>query len=140
MSTQLFLSKLKEENISISRKILDTCTAKRIFLFYGRIGAGKTTLIKHFCQVLGVIEPVSSPTYSLIHEYEGTHGPVYHFDFYRLEDEMEALDIGVEEYFDSGDYCFVEWPEKISGILPDNSIRIHIKVIENEVREIAVNC
>ncbi len=138
MGSQLFLSKLKDENISISRKILDTCKEKKIFLFSGRIGAGKTTLIKDFCQILGVREEVVSPTFSLVHEYEGANGSIYHFDFYRIQHEEEAYDIGIEEYFDSGAYCFVEWPEKIKNMVPDDSVLISIDVLDHEVRQFTV--
>jgi tRNA threonylcarbamoyladenosine biosynthesis protein TsaE len=100
-----------------------------IFIFKGAMGAGKTTLIKQICKSLGVISETSSPTFSLINEYETNRGEVvYHFDFYRLESEDEAYDYGYEEYFYSGNKCFIEWPEKTPGLIPDKFITIEIDV------------
>lgn len=87
---------------------------------------GKTTLIKELCKQLGVVENVSSPTFSIVNEYEAKEEKIYHFDFYRLKDEQEAFDLGYEEYFYSGNYCFVEWPEKIENLLPENAVSISI--------------
>jgi len=103
-------------------------TDKRILLFDAPMGAGKTTFIKALCAVLGVEENVSSPTFSIVNEYHGTDGPIYHFDFYRLKDEQEAYDLGYEEYFYSGNYCLVEWPQKIPNLLPDNALFIEIRI------------
>lgn len=100
----------------------------KIFLFYGEMGAGKTTLIKALCRCLGVSDTVSSPTFSIVNEYSSSEGPVYHFDFYRLKTETEALDLGYEDYFYSGNYCFIEWPEKISNLIPPHSLKIEISV------------
>ena len=101
----------------------------RVIAFYGEMSAGKTTFIKYLCQELGV-DPstVNSPTYSIINEYE-TRGDqlIFHFDFYRIKDENEAYDMGYENYFYSNHYCFIEWPEKIANLLPENLLRIHIK-------------
>ncbi|MFA6248514.1 MAG: tRNA (adenosine(37)-N6)-threonylcarbamoyltransferase complex ATPase subunit type 1 TsaE, partial [Mucilaginibacter sp.] len=87
-------------------EILNFAGDTRIFLFYGDMGAGKTTLIKSLCEALGISDSVTSPTFSIVNEYESNNGPVYHFDFYRLKDQSEALDMGYEEYFYSGNYCF----------------------------------
>lgn len=87
---------------------------------------GKTTLIKELCRQLGVKENVSSPTFSIVNEYAAKEGNIYHFDFYRLKDEQEAFDFGYEEYFYSGEYCFVEWPEKIENLLPEDAVSISI--------------
>jgi len=103
----------------------------RVVLFQGEMGSGKTTLIKEVCRQLGVSEEVSSPTFSLVNEYQGKMGPVYHFDFYRLEAEEEALDFGVEEYLDSGHWCLLEWPEKISNLLPEEYTTLIIEYCEN---------
>ena len=93
------------------------------------MGSGKTTLIKAICQKLGVKDPTSSPTFSIINEYRSPGGePIYHFDFYRLKNEQEALDIGCEEYFYSGNLCLVEWPERIKNLLPEGALRVEIKV------------
>jgi len=112
---------------SVAQKLLQTFSDKRIFALYGEMGAGKTTLIKALCKELGVIDPVSSPTFALVYEYRtATGSPVYHFDFYRIKDEKEAIDIGVEEYFYSGNNCFLEWPEKISNLLPEETVHLQI--------------
>jgi tRNA threonylcarbamoyladenosine biosynthesis protein TsaE len=106
----------------------------KVFAFFGEMGSGKTTFIKSICQQLGVKSPMSSPTFSLVNEYITAEGkPVYHFDFYRVKSENEAIEIGVEEYFYSGYYCFAEWPEKILNLLPKDFVRVNIE-IENELR------
>jgi tRNA threonylcarbamoyladenosine biosynthesis protein TsaE len=107
---------------------------EKIFLFYGDMGAGKTTFIKSLCQSLGIQEPVTSPTFSIVNEYRGDTAKIYHFDFYRLKKQEEALDMGYEEYFYSGNYCFIEWPEKIADLLPEHYIRIDISVLSNQER------
>ena len=103
--------------------------SNRVIAFYGDMSAGKTTFIKYLCQELGV-DPslVNSPTYAIVNEYE-TLGDklVFHFDFYRIKDENEAYDMGYENYFYSNHYCFIEWPEKIANLLPENLLRIHIE-------------
>jgi tRNA threonylcarbamoyladenosine biosynthesis protein TsaE len=100
-----------------------------VWVFYGEMGAGKTTLIKRICKGLGVHSPMTSPTFSIVNEYNDSAGRVfYHFDFYRLKNEEEAYDIGVEEYLDSGNLCFVEWPERIPTILPPSRFEIHIEI------------
>ena len=104
------------------------------------MGAGKTTLIKEIARQFGIEDTVSSPTFSIVNEYQGKEGEAfYHFDFYRVEDAEEALDIGVDEYFYSGKYCFVEWAEKIAAYLPDSFALVEIEVDENEQREITIN-
>lgn len=101
------------------------------------MGAGKTTLIKQFCQFLGIEDEVSSPTFSLVNEYESNIGPVYHFDLYRIRSVEELYDIGYEDYFFSGYLCLVEWPEMASEIIPENHISVRIRV-ENDQRIITV--
>lgn len=122
----------------VSATILEHTATQRIFLFYGEMGAGKTTLIKALCANLGVREPATSPTFSIVNEYESSCGKVYHFDFYRLKTETEALDMGYEEYFYSGAYCFIEWPEKIPTLLPEHFVRVSIGLAGGEEREISV--
>jgi len=107
---------------------------EKIFLFYGDMGAGKTTLIKSLCECLGVKEPATSPTFSIVNEYQGGSSKIYHFDFYRLKNQSEALDLGYEEYFYSGSYCFIEWPEKVPDLWPDHYIRVDIQVISDAER------
>lgn len=112
---------------------------KRVFAFFGEMGSGKTTLIKALCKSLGVSENVNSPTFALVNQYEDAAGkPVFHFDFYRIEKEQEAIDMGISEYFSSGHYCFVEWSEKILHLLPEDSVNIHITV-KNETRIITTD-
>ena len=103
--------------------------SNKVIAFYGEMSAGKTTFIKYLCQELGV-DPtlVNSPTYAIVNEYETRDDQlVFHFDFYRIKDENEAYDMGYENYFYSNHYCFIEWPEKIANLLPENLLRIHIE-------------
>ncbi|MDB4927352.1 MAG: tsaE [Mucilaginibacter sp.] len=102
------------------------------------MGAGKTTLIKSLCEALGVAGSVTSPTFAIVNEYAGTNAKIYHFDFYRLKNQTEALDMGAEEYFYSGNYCFIEWAEKIPDMLPHHYISISIEVLNDEKRKISV--
>ncbi len=107
------------------------------WLFIGEMGAGKTTLIKAICEVKGVLDEVNSPTFSIVNEYLTADGEtLYHFDFYRLEQEVEALDIGIEEYFYSGNVCLMEWPERVEGLLPDTFLRIDITENTDHTRTI----
>ena len=117
----------------ISSEILKLSKSKKI-VFHASMGAGKTTLIKSICEQLNVVDVVKSPTFSIVNEYiSEINGKVYHFDFYRLEDKREAFDIGIEFYFDSSSYCFVEWPSMIEDLLPNDFDHIYIDV-ENELR------
>ena len=111
-----------------AREFINHIGEARVFAFYGSMGAGKTTFIKAVCQELGVTDVVTSPTFAIVNEYADRNGePVYHFDFYRLKSLDEAYDIGYEEYFYSGCYCFTEWTEKIEPLLPDRYVRIGIE-------------
>jgi len=116
-----------DELDAVAHRILSEGRQQSVWLFEGEMGAGKTTLIKALCRALGVVSMVQSPTFSIVNEYTTHEGrPVYHFDCYRLRNEAEALDIGVEEYFDSGNYCFVEWPERITALWPATYYRVSI--------------
>ena len=116
----------------IAKKILNKYSVERKFLFFGDLGAGKTTLIKELSLQLGVLDNVSSPTFSIVNEYTSVkYGKIYHFDFYRLNNEYEAFDLGCEEYFLSNNYCFVEWPEKVNSFLNKNMVKINISVKSN---------
>lgn len=118
------------------RQILLTCKAMRIFAFFGEMGSGKTTLIRHICQALGVMESVTSPTFALVNSYHSPTGPVHHFDLYRLRREEEAYDIGLEEYLDSGQYCLIEWPERIPNLLPTEAAHLHLTALSEQRRQI----
>lgn len=103
------------------------------------MGAGKTTLIKELCSHLGVSEGMSSPTFSIVNEYLGGRGePVYHFDFYRINDVSEALDIGAEDYFFSGNYCFIEWPDRVVELLPNDFVEININLVDEIRRMLSI--
>ncbi|MBR5353245.1 MAG: tRNA (adenosine(37)-N6)-threonylcarbamoyltransferase complex ATPase subunit type 1 TsaE [Bacteroidales bacterium] len=112
----------------LASDLLEEYSEERFFAFFGKMGVGKTTLIKALCDRLGVKEVVCSPTFAIINEYTSGDGePVYHFDFYRLKSVEEAYDIGYEEYFYSGMYCFTEWTEKIEQLLPEHYVRVEMK-------------
>ena len=107
----------------------------KVLLFYGDMGVGKTTLIKEIVKQLGVNDNVSSPTYSLVNEYHSTNGSkIFHFDFYRINNKEEALDMGIEEYFYSKNWCLIEWPNKVENLLPLSAVKITIKVNKNDLR------
>lgn len=125
-----------EELPLIAKEVIDSSNNK-VLLFYGEMGVGKTTLIKEIVKELGVLDNVSSPTFSLVNEYHTTNGEkVFHFDFYRIDDEEEALDMGIEEYFYSNSWCLVEWPNKVENLLPLNAVKILITAKDNQLRTI----
>ena len=119
-------------------KLLETFPGARVFALYGSMGAGKTTFIKAICHELGVTDIVQSPTFSIINEYKTTGGTsIFHFDFYRIKKLEEVFDIGYEDYIYSGNYCFLEWPEMIESLLPDDAIRINMSGDEYRIIESA---
>ena len=121
----------------IASQIIDLAKNTKNILFYAEMGAGKTTLIKEIIKQLGVTDNVSSPTFSLVNEYISDKNElIYHFDFYRIEDETEALDIGIEDYFYKDAWCFMEWPQNIESFLPENAITVNIEIIDEETRRI----
>jgi tRNA threonylcarbamoyladenosine biosynthesis protein TsaE len=123
----------------IAKKLILDFSEKRVILFYGEMGVGKTTLIKVLCKQLGVEEATNSPTFSIVNEYFSTSKKsIFHFDFYRIEEETEVMDMGYEDYFYSGNFCFVEWPEKIPNLLPDDAVKITIVEDEENNRLISV--
>jgi tRNA threonylcarbamoyladenosine biosynthesis protein TsaE len=116
------------EDIASVAEIVVAQNLKKVILFYGEMGAGKTTFIKQLCKTVGVTEATSSPTFSLVNEYQTTTNEiVYHFDFYRLKKETEALDMGVDDYLYSGNWCFIEWAEQIPNLIPEEHSVIRIK-------------
>ena len=127
-----------QELPAVSKQLLEKAGSKRVFLFHAPMGAGKTTLIKALCNTLGVSDHVSSPTFSIVNEYRGNGTTVYHFDFYRIKNEQEAFDLGYEEYFYSGNYCFVEWPEKIPSLLPADALHLSIEILSETSRILRV--
>lgn len=134
-----FVAKDPHQLHYLAPKIIEMAGDHTIWLFQGDMGAGKTTLIQAICKAKGVVDQVTSPTYSLINEYHNSERAVFfHFDFYRLNKVAEALDIGCDEYFDSGNICFIEWPEKIMPILPDRYLTIKIQVKYRKHRLITV--
>ena len=122
----------------IAREIIELISGK-VVLFYGQMGVGKTTLIKEICKSLHTEDIISSPTFSLVNEYRTQNDePIYHFDFYRIESEEEALDIGVEDYFYSGDWCLIEWPNNIENLLPLGAVEIHLSHAAEGKRSIQI--
>lgn len=128
-----------EELPEVAQKLLEGFPDDRFFAFFGKMGVGKTTLIKEICRQLGVADTVCSPTFAIVNEYSAADGaPVYHFDFYRMKSASEAYDIGYEEYFYSGAYCFTEWTEKVEELLPERYVRVDIEESDG-VRSLKAN-
>ena len=123
------ISENLEQLPKIVKEILEFSSPHKKFLFYAEMGVGKTTLIKELSLQLGITDIVCSPTFSIVNEYiSSSNGKIYHFDFYRLENEKEAFDMGYEEYFFGDDYCFIEWPEKIPNLIEDNMVIIKMEL------------
>lgn len=127
------------EEIDAAAAQIIGASLKNIVLFHGNMGAGKTTLIKAIVKQLGVNDMTSSPTFSLVNEYTAGNGkPVYHFDLYRLNNEEEAYDMGIDEYFYSGNLCLIEWPEKTPNLIPLDHTIITIKQLQNGMRQVTL--
>lgn len=126
-----------EEDIDrAAKEFLDAVEGHRHIAFHGAMGAGKTTFVAGLCRALGVTDDVSSPTFSIINEYrDADDRPIYHFDFYRIEDLREAADLGLDDYFDSGSLCLMEWPENVADFLPDDTLHVEI-IVEEDCREL----
>lgn len=123
-----------------AEKLLAFCGKHKKLAIYGEMGAGKTTLVRAMCQVLGIHENVSSPTFAIVNEYSTPESDtlVYHLDLYRLKNLQEALDIGVENYLEDENYCFVEWPELIEPLLPPDTVRIKLELVHESQRKILI--
>lgn len=132
--------KLQLTNIEcIAQQFVEEQNDGRVFAFYGQMGAGKTTFIAAVCKALGIEEPVNSPTFAIVNEYVADNGEtVYHFDCYRLNTLRDALNIGIDEYFASGNICFIEWAENIEELLPVDTVRVNIVVEDDGSREVSV--
>jgi tRNA threonylcarbamoyladenosine biosynthesis protein TsaE len=134
-----FIAKSINDLNQISKQLIEHFGTSRVILFNGEMGAGKTTLIKEICKNLGVSENTSSPTFSIVNEYQtDNHESIYHFDFYRLENEQEAMDFGYEDYFYSNSFCFIEWSEKIPNLIPENHQVVSIKIDNSNNRIISI--
>ena len=128
-----------EEISSTARQFVESIGERRIFAFYGSMGAGKTTFIKAICEELGVEDVITSPTFAIVNEYTtGTGKPLYHFDFYRIKKLDEFYDMGGEDYFSSGNLCFIEWPELIEDVLPEEAVIVNIKEVDDGSRLVTV--
>lgn len=116
------------ENIrEAARTFIDAIGDHKVFAFYGSMGAGKTTFVKAICEELGVEDVITSPTFAIINEYSSREGVIYHFDFYRIKKLEEVYDMGYEDYFYSGALCFIEWPELIEEVLPEDAVKVSIR-------------
>lgn len=135
---QLYINNLSEVR-SVARQFISQMSGNTVFAFYGAMGAGKTTFIKAVCEELGVKETITSPTFAIINEYkDGEENSIYHFDFYRINKPEEAFDFGYEDYFYSGNLCFIEWPELVEQLLPDNAVKVYLSETESGSREIEI--
>ena len=127
-----------DEINDVAKQLVQHANGRKVWLFRGEMGAGKTTLIQAICEGLGVDEQATSPTYSIINEYNATSidAPIYHMDLYRLKNEEEALQIGIEEYLYGGVYCFIEWPDIILNLLPEDCFEIQLSIVGDSKRKI----
>ena len=140
-NSNIFLLNEKNETVS-ALELLKANEPHRVFAFDGAMGAGKTTFIKKLVEQMGSVDIVNSPTFAIVNVYDVEHpykGEVYHFDCYRLKDIREAMDFGAEEYLYSGNYCFIEWPEKIEALLPDDTVWVKIEPQENGERRLIID-
>lgn len=118
-----------------AKELITVFSNDRVFAFYGKMGAGKTTFIQSICQALGSDDNVTSPTFALINEYNTANlDSIFHFDFYRIKDIEEAYDLGYEDYIYSGSYCLIEWPEMIDSLLPEKMVKVKIEVQDDDTR------
>ena len=138
--TKKFIVKNINDLEELSSEILKFNNQYKKFAFFGDMGVGKTTLIKSLLKNLGVNDNVTSPTFSIVNEYLSEKlGSIFHFDFYRIKNEKEAYDIGIDEYLSSDNYCFIEWPNKINNFIDDKFINVYMDIIEDDKRNIMIN-
>lgn len=124
---EILIKDISEIDVA-AKKFVAAMGDRKVFAFYGKMGAGKTTFIKAVCEELGVQDVINSPTFAIVNEYvDGEGEPIYHFDFYRIKNQQEVLDIGYEDYVYSGNVCFMEWPELIENLLPDDAVKVTIE-------------
>lgn len=123
-----------------AKEFISNIGSNKVFAFYGKMGAGKTTLIKAICEELGVTDTVASPTFAIVNEYrtKDNNEPIYHFDFYRIKQLSEVYDMGYEDYLYSGSLCFIEWPELIEELLPEGTMKVNIETTEEGERIISL--
>ena len=139
-NSNILLTNEKNETVSVLDLLKDH-EPHRVFAFDGQMGAGKTTFIKKLCEEMGTLDVVNSPTFAIVNVYDVERpykGEVYHFDCYRLKDIREAMDFGAEEYLYSGNYCFIEWPELIEALLPEDTVWVKIEPQENGDRLLTI--
>ena len=122
-----------------AQQFIDAMKGRKVFAFYGKMGAGKTTFIKELCKALGTEDEVNSPTFAIVNEYATPQGPIFHFDFYRIKKEEEVCDLGYEDYVYSGNICLMEWPELIEDMLPDDTVRVTIVEHEDGTRTLTMD-
>ena len=138
--TKQFIVKNINDLDEVSSKILELNNKYKKFAFFGDMGVGKTTLIKSLLKKLDVNDNVTSPTFSIVNEYLSKKlGSIFHFDFYRIKNEKEAYDIGIDEYLSSDNYCFIEWPNKINSFIDDNFVNVYIDIVDDNKRNIMIN-
>ncbi len=134
---------IKIENLqnypAAAKEFIDAMEGRRIFAFYGSMGTGKTTLIKSICEAMGVEDAINSPTFAIVNEYEDREGEtIYHFDFYRIKSIAEVYNMGYEEYLYSDAYCFIEWPELIEELLPEETTKVYINEESDGTRTVTI--
>ncbi len=127
MSMEIRIKSIEEIAVA-AKEFVAAMGERKVFAFYGKMGAGKTTFIKAVCEELGVEDVINSPTFAIVNEYvDGQGEPVYHFDFYRIKNQQEVMDLGYKDYVYSGHVCFMEWPELIENLLPDDAVKVTIE-------------
>lgn len=134
--SELIIKNLQEIS-AVADQFIAAMGEHRVIAFYGEMGTGKTTFIQAICKNLGVTDVINSPTFSIVNEYLASDGEIYHFDFYRIKKLEEVYDMGYEEYFYGNGFCFIEWPELVESLLPDDVLRVHIKELSDGSRSVS---